>query len=132
MSLALKQNLMFNLLTFSFEQAGLLMHSKKFFQYVWEEKPVVLTLPYFSLGDFQLISIYIFPIHVKIICSIFLSWHWNWIINFCVHVRTFVPSSLGKKLESLFKTFHYTFTFNLQLVSHSYKSSHIVTIFSLL
>ena len=80
------------------------MHTKKFVQYVWEEKPMVLDLPYFSLGT---ILSYGCPIHVKIIRSIFLSWRWNWIINFCVNLRTFVPSSLGKKLESLLKTFHY-------------------------
>ena len=46
------------LLTFIFEQAGILMHTKNFVQYVWEEKPVVLTLPYFSLGEIQLIFMF--------------------------------------------------------------------------
>ena len=85
-------------LKFTFEQAGLLLDTKKFVEYVWEEKPVILTLPYFSLGGVQS---YVCPIHIKIIFSIFLSWCWNWIIKFFVNLRTLVPSSLGKKLESL-------------------------------
>ena len=51
------------LLTFSIEkQAGLLLYTKEFTQYVWEEELIVLTLPYFYLGIYdQLISWFHLP-----------------------------------------------------------------------
>ena len=66
--------------------------------------------------------------------SIFLSWRWNWIINFCVNLRTFVPSSPGKKLESHFRNFLLLFlltaTFKSFLQDKSYIYIYVPTIYA--
>ena len=61
--------------------------------FVWDDEPQPLGLPYFYLGKRLIINIYTYLTYSYknyLICSIFHPWHWNWIINNCVYLGTFV------------------------------------------
>lgn len=70
------------------DQAGLVIYTKPFNSFAWEEESKILGLPYFYLGInlFLCLLLYIKSIfNFVYYLSIYFACHWKWNITHCVY-----------------------------------------------